>query len=87
MNLCRAIPIWMVCATGVDSLVGITSSVGFQRAFTWGIIARMVPLALIWLVGLFILPFHRDRPVCLCGRCRSEEYRYLSMEKRNGQRQ
>jgi hypothetical protein len=66
---------------GVGSLIGVSTSVGFQRAFTWGFIVGIVPLALIWLVGLPILLFYRDRPACICGHCRSQDYRYLSMEQ------
>jgi hypothetical protein len=70
-----------MCSTGIGSLIGCATPLGFQRGLTYGFIFGHLPLALLGLVGLPLLLFHRDRPICRCGRCRSQDYEFLGMEQ------
>ena len=83
MSLSRAIPVWMLCAISGGTVIGATTSVGVQGGFKWGFVVGLIPLVFIWLIGLPILLFRRDRPTCVCGHCRSQDYRYLSMDKQS----
>jgi hypothetical protein len=85
VNLDRAIPLWFAFCISVSALVGAITPVGFQRALMSGAILGLLPLLLLWIVGLGVLLIFRDRPPCLCGSCRSQDYIFLSMDRRREQ--
>jgi hypothetical protein len=80
MNLDRVIPLWVAFCFGVGALVGATTSVGWPRALFWGGGIGMAPLLLLGLVGLWAKLIFRDRPVCICGSCRSADYVFLGAD-------
>ncbi len=77
MNLSRAYPLFiLLCIAGGATIAHFTGASIFIGTAI-GSAVGVAPMALLCITYLLFMKWRPDRPMCRCGKCRSEEYEYI----------
>ena len=77
MNLDRALPIFVILCTSIGALMGYRLGDSAVTGAAIGLAVGFSPLLLLGIGDGFFTLWCPDRPTCMCGKCKSNDYRYL----------
>jgi hypothetical protein len=77
MNLCRVYPVFIMLCIAISGAIAHVSGAPLLHVIILGLAVGMAPLVLMGIMSILMVAWCPDRPMCRCGKCRSDDYSYV----------
>lgn len=77
MSLCKASPWFIVLCMSGGRILARHSGYSFLAGAVGGVVVGMLPLLILSAIVGLMLVWCPERPICICGKCHSEDYDYV----------
>ena len=77
MNLDRALPVFIVLCMTLGGILANRNDVPVFTGVAVGLFVGFLPLLLLFAIVGLMEAWCPERPPCVCGKCNSEEYKYI----------